>query len=83
MTHTRYLDECLNDLLVNSEYETDIKLVYLVRAQCLAHRIDQLHNRDTDMEDVDGPPLPSVAALQVELDGLRNSLSPELQGDGE
>ncbi|KAF5020108.1 hypothetical protein F66182_7871 [Fusarium sp. NRRL 66182] len=85
MRYTKYIQSCLSVLEKEREYETDIRLVYLVRIQHLTERISQLNSPDDPAEEVAG--LPSaplsayVSAFDNELDRMRQGLPPELQND--
>ena len=85
MRYTSYLSQCLNELEVTGEYDTDAKLVYLVRIQHLTERITQLHSPDTPPEDIFTPPPPPrsiyVPAIQGELDRIKASLPDILRSD--
>ncbi|KAL3605903.1 hypothetical protein FPOAC2_00854 [Fusarium poae] len=85
MRYTKYTQGCLSMLEQEREYETDVRLVALVRIQHLAERISQLNAPDEPTEEVVGfPTAPTsayVSAFQTELDRIRNGLPLELQND--
>ncbi|RGP73280.1 hypothetical protein FSPOR_2239 [Fusarium sporotrichioides] len=85
MRYTKYTQGCLSVLEQEREYETDVRLIALVRIQHLAERISQLNSPEEPAEEVFGfPTAPTsayVSAFQTELDKIRNGLSLELQND--
>ncbi|KAF5246590.1 hypothetical protein FAUST_1151 [Fusarium austroamericanum] len=85
MRYTRYGQSCLSVLEQEREYETDARLVALVRIQHLTERISQLNAPNEPVEEVAGfPAAPMsayVSAFQTELDKIRNGLPLELQND--
>ncbi|EKJ78550.1 hypothetical protein FPSE_01274 [Fusarium pseudograminearum CS3096] len=85
MRYTRYGQSCLSVLEQEREYETDARLVALVRIQHLTERISQLNAPNEPIEEVAGfPTAPMsayVSAFQTELDKIRNGLPLELQND--
>ncbi|KAF4457959.1 hypothetical protein F53441_214 [Fusarium austroafricanum] len=78
---------CLAVLEQEREYETDLRLVTLVRIQHLTERIAQLNSPDDPAEEVAGLPMAPlsayVSAFHGELDRIRNGLPPDLQNDRE
>ncbi|KAF9774979.1 hypothetical protein IL306_006978 [Fusarium sp. DS 682] len=87
MRYTKYIQQCLAVLEQEREYETDIRLVTLVRIQHLTERIAQLNAPDDPAEEVVGLPAAPlsayVSAFHGELDRIRNGLPPELKNDRE
>ncbi|KAF5607040.1 uncharacterized protein FSUBG_5498 [Fusarium subglutinans] len=85
MRYTKYIQQCLAVLEQEREYDTDMRLVTLVRVQHLTERIAQLNAPDDPAEEVVGLPAAPlsayVSAFHGELDRIRNGLSPELQND--
>lgn len=85
MRYTKYIQQCLAVLEQEREYDTDMRLVTLVRVQHLTERIAQLNAPDDPAEEVVGltaAPLSAyVSAFHGELDRIRSGLSPELQND--
>ncbi|KAF4980152.1 hypothetical protein FZEAL_3771 [Fusarium zealandicum] len=85
MRYTKYIQECLGVLEREKEYETDVRLVYLVRIQHLTERISQLNSPDDPAEEVVGLPTAPlsayVSAFQGELDRIRNGLPVSLKND--
>ncbi|KAI2604519.1 uncharacterized protein GGS25DRAFT_534938 [Hypoxylon fragiforme] len=59
--YTAYIDQCLKDLEVGKEYETDLLLVHLVRIQHFTERISQLN----DKSQLGGNDLPGMARTPV------------------
>ncbi|KAF5004896.1 hypothetical protein FDECE_8616 [Fusarium decemcellulare] len=86
MRYTKYIQECLGVLEREKEYETDVRLVYLVRIQHLTERISQLNSPDDPAEEVVGLPTAPlsayVSAFQGELDRIKIGLPPGLKDDG-
>lgn len=87
MRYTKYMQGCLSALEEESEYETDTRLVALIRIQHLTERIAQLNVSDDPAEEIAGLPTAPmsayVSAFHTELDRIRNGLPPELQNDSE
>ncbi|KAF5965298.1 hypothetical protein FBULB1_12292 [Fusarium bulbicola] len=85
MRYTKYIQQCLAVLEQEREYDTDMRLVTLVRVQHLTERIAQLNAPDDPAEELVGLPAAPlsayVSAFHGELDRIRNGLSPELQND--
>ncbi|KAM5355344.1 hypothetical protein ACJ41O_001990 [Fusarium nematophilum] len=85
MRYTKYIQECLGVLEREKEYETDVRLIYLVRIQHLTERISQLNCPDDPAEEVAGLPTAPlsayVSAFQGELDRIRNNLPADLKND--
>ncbi|KAJ4016477.1 hypothetical protein NW766_004674 [Fusarium irregulare] len=85
MRYTKYIQTCLSVLEQEREYETDTRLVALVRIQHLTERISQLNAPDDPTEEVLGLPTAPmsayVSAFHTELDRIRLSLPLELQND--
>ncbi|KAH7219297.1 hypothetical protein DER44DRAFT_805235 [Fusarium oxysporum] len=85
MRYTKYIQQCLAVLEQEREYNTDMRLVTLVRVQHLTERIAQLNAPDDPAEEVVGLPAAPlsayVSAFHGELDRIRNELPPELQND--
>ncbi|KAJ4271337.1 hypothetical protein NW762_000039 [Fusarium torreyae] len=85
MRYTKYIQGCLAVLEQEREYETDTRLVTLVRIQHLTERISQLNSPDDPAEEVAGLPTAPlsayVSAFQGELDRIRNGLPPDLNND--
>ncbi|KAG6148643.1 hypothetical protein E4U28_003764 [Claviceps purpurea] len=86
MTFTQYIQESLNVLENETEYESDVTLVFLVRVQRLTERIFEFTSKDRGEEDILGiPSAPTtayMAAFQNEIDRIRDSLPMRLQNDG-
>ncbi|KFA72947.1 hypothetical protein S40288_05080 [Stachybotrys chartarum IBT 40288] len=61
MRYTEYLKQCISELELGAEYESDAKLVYLVRIQHLTERITHLHCPDTAAEETFSLPRPPRA----------------------
>ncbi|KAF7563265.1 hypothetical protein G7046_g853 [Stylonectria norvegica] len=84
-SYTKDLDQCLGELQVTAEYETDQLAVQLVRFQHLTNRIIQFHGRDQVMDDLPGSLKASVTAyteaFQRDLEGLRMAVPPNLKSD--
>lgn len=89
MRFTRYLDQCLKDLEAATEYESDEQLVTLVRIQHLTERLAQLGEEGQPTEEVPAIPTMStpreavISACHMELDRIRQGLSPRLKSDSE
>ncbi|KAI3574142.1 hypothetical protein IWW34DRAFT_633764 [Fusarium oxysporum f. sp. albedinis] len=85
MRYTKYIQQCLAVLEQEREYDTDMRLVTLVRVQHLAERIAQLNAPDDPTEEIVGLPAAPlsayVSAFHNELDRIRNGLPPELTND--
>ncbi|KAF7550117.1 hypothetical protein G7046_g8123 [Stylonectria norvegica] len=85
MRYTKYIQEGLKVLEDDKEYETDERLVHLVRIQHLTERISELNMRDDPAEEVAGLPTAPrsayVFAFQGELDRIRNNLPATLKND--
>ncbi|KAG6992077.1 hypothetical protein FOFC_00559 [Fusarium oxysporum] len=85
MRYTKYIQQCLAVLEQEREYDTDMRLVMLVRVQHLTERIAQLNAPDDPAEEVVGLPVAPfsayVSAFHGELDRIRNGLPPELTND--
>lgn len=85
MRYTKYIQACLAALEQEQEYETDLRLVTLVRIQHLTERIAQLNSPDDAAEEVAGLPTAPisayVSAFQSELDRIRNGLPHDLRND--
>jgi hypothetical protein len=85
MRYTKYIQACLAALEQEQEYETDSRLVTLVRIQHLTERIAQLNSPDDPAEEVAGLPTAPlsayVSAFQSELDRIRNELPHDLRND--
>ncbi|KAH7269394.1 uncharacterized protein BKA55DRAFT_588121 [Fusarium redolens] len=85
MRYTKYIQQCLAVLEQEREYDTDMRLVTLVRIQHLTERIAQLNAPDDPAEEVVGLPAAPlsayVSAFHSELDRIRNGLHPELTND--
>lgn len=85
MRYTKYIQACLAALEQEQEYETDLRLVTLVRIQHLTERIAQLNSPDDPAEEVAGLPTAPisayVSAFQSELDRIRNGLPQDLRND--
>lgn len=85
MRYTRYMQDCLKVLEEETEYETDMKLVYLVRIQHITARIAQLSSQDDPAEELSGIPTAPlsayVSAFQVELNRIHEGLPPRLKQD--
>lgn len=79
------MQECLQVLEEEQEYETDVTLVNLVRIQHLTSRIAQLNSQDDPTEEVVGLPTAPlsayVSAFQGELNRIRESLPNNLKSD--
>ncbi|RYP48757.1 hypothetical protein DL768_005414 [Monosporascus sp. mg162] len=78
-----YLSQCLRELEVNKEYESDLFLVNLVRIQHLTERISRLHAKDHVDDDLPGvaraPMNVYLNAFQGELDRYKNALPRHLR----
>lgn len=76
--YTKYHDQCLAELEVSAEYESDILLVHLVRIQHLTQRIVDFNNRDQTPDELPGiaiTPIPTYqTAFHTELQRIRNLL---------
>lgn len=87
MRYTKYIQQCLAVLEQEREYDTDMRLVTLVRVQHLTERIAQLNAPDDPAEEIVGLPAAPlsayVSAFHNELDRIRNGLPPELTNDSE
>lgn len=87
MRYTKYIQQCLAVLEQEREYDTDMRLVTLVRVQHLTERIAQLNAPDDPTEEIVGLPAAPlsayVSAFHNELDRIRNGLPPELTNDSE
>lgn len=89
MRFTRYLDQCLRDLEVATEYESDEQLVSMVRIQHLMERLAELGEEGEPTEEVSAiPTMPTpreaiISACQMELDRIQEGLSPRLKSDSE
>ncbi|KAM0253458.1 hypothetical protein ACHAP5_000487 [Fusarium lateritium] len=85
MRYTKYIQGCLATLEQEQEYETDLRLVTLVRIQHLIERIAQLNSPDDPAEEVAGLPTAPVSAyvsaFHSELDRIRNELPHDLRND--
>lgn len=85
MRYTKYIQACLAALEQDQEYDTDLRLITLVRIQHLTERIAQLNSPDDAAEDVAGLPTAPisayVSAFQSELDRIRNELPHDLRND--
>ncbi|KAF5680835.1 hypothetical protein FHETE_223 [Fusarium heterosporum] len=85
MRYTKYIQTCLATLEEEQEYETDFRLITLVRIQHLTERIAQLNSPDDPAEEVAGlPTAPKsayVSAFHGELDRIRNGLPYNLRND--
>ncbi|KAK2136380.1 hypothetical protein NOF04DRAFT_1338498 [Fusarium oxysporum II5] len=85
MRYTKYIQQCLAVLEQEREYDTDMRLVTLVRVQHLTERIAQLNAPDDPAEEIVGLPAAPlsayVSAFHNELDRIRNGLPPELTND--
>ncbi|KAK0745548.1 hypothetical protein B0T18DRAFT_367263 [Schizothecium vesticola] len=83
--YTAYLDQSLKELESAAEYETDQLVVQLVRIQHLTDKIFHFHARDQLIDELhEIPKAPTAVCLetfQMQLDTLRNTLSPNLQHD--
>lgn len=79
------MQEGLKVLEEETEYETDVKLVYLVRIQHLTARIAQLSSQDDPAEELSGIPTAPlsayVSAFQGELNRIHEGLPPKLKQD--
>ncbi|KAG5948255.1 hypothetical protein E4U59_002056 [Claviceps monticola] len=86
MTFTQYIQESLNVLENETEYESDVTLVFLVRVQRLTERIFEFTSKDRSEEDFPGipsaPMTAYVAAFQNEINRIHESLPMRLQNDG-
>ncbi|KAH7304327.1 hypothetical protein B0I35DRAFT_445530 [Stachybotrys elegans] len=80
--YTRYLDQCLNELEIAAEYETDQLAVELIRVQHVIEKIFQFHTRDQLVDELPGIPKASATiyleAFQTELDTLCSALPTSL-----
>ncbi|RYO75998.1 hypothetical protein DL766_005384 [Monosporascus sp. MC13-8B] len=78
-----YLSQCLSELEVHKEYESDLFLVNLVRIQHLTERISRLHAKDHVEDDLPGvaraPTNVYLNAFQGELDRYKNGLPRHLR----
>lgn len=87
MRYTEYLKQCISELELGAEYESDAKLVYLVRIQHLTERITHLHCPDAAAEETFSFPRPPravyVPAMQSEWDRINNALPESLRSDSE
>jgi hypothetical protein len=85
--YTAYLDQSLKELEGAAEYETDQLVVQLVRIQHLTDKIFHFHGRDQLVDELhEIPKAPTAVCLetfQMQLDTLRNTLSPNLEHDCE
>ncbi|RBR21817.1 hypothetical protein FVER53590_00428 [Fusarium verticillioides] len=85
MRYTKYIQQCLAVLEQEREYDTDMRLVTLVRVQHLTERIAQLNAPDDPTEEVVGLPAAPlsayVSAFHSELERIRNGLHPQLTND--
>ncbi|KIL84462.1 hypothetical protein FAVG1_12252 [Fusarium avenaceum] len=85
MRYTKYIQACLAALEQDQEYDTDLRLITLVRIQHLTERIAQLNSPDDAAEEVAGLPTAPisayVSAFQSELDRIRNELPHDLRND--
>lgn len=83
--YTPYLEQCMKDLEVAREYETDYLIVNLVRIQHLTERISQLHAKEhlpQDLQDISRAPMNVyLDAFQQELDKYRHGLPRGLQNN--
>ncbi|KAI2604640.1 hypothetical protein GGR54DRAFT_454610 [Hypoxylon sp. NC1633] len=76
--YTPYIDQCLRELDVAKEYETDSLLVHLVRIQHLSERISQLHSKDQIQNELVGITRAPLSAYEgmfhTELENFKASL---------
>ncbi|KAH9894666.1 hypothetical protein F4778DRAFT_284551 [Xylariomycetidae sp. FL2044] len=83
--YTSYVDQCLRELEVSQECETDSLLVHLVRIQHLSERISKLHTRDHFDDDLHGiarAPLNAYfGVFQNELDKYKAALPRHLRSN--
>lgn len=81
--YTKYMDECLKELVDSGEYKTDHLIVELVRIQRLTEKVSHFHGDDSPMDEPLGSPEPSTMArietFRVELNDLRNTIPPSLK----
>jgi hypothetical protein len=79
------MDQCLKDLDDAREYKTDQLVIQLVHIQRLTEKIFHFHSSDSPVDEQLGSPEPStmarLEAFRVELDSLRNALTPSLKSD--
>lgn len=87
MRYTNYMQECVTELDIRRECDTDIALTYMIRAQHLTERIYQLDAKDQALEQVSeipsAPMSVYVSAFQSELDRLRESMPEWLKADSQ
>ncbi len=89
MVYSPYLHQCLQHLEQEGEYDFDLNLVYLVRVQYLSQRIAHCSSHEAQLPGM--PVTPEffaprdlyIAALQTELDQMRENLPLRLQTDSE
>lgn len=83
--YTKYLDQCLKELEIAAEYETDLLAINLVRVQHLTERIFHYHTGDQLVNELPGVPKTTTAvylnSFQAELDRIRNELPPNLKAN--
>jgi hypothetical protein len=86
MQWTSYMDECLDILTESRESPSDERFVCQVRLQLLAQRVSRAKLQARGVELANGtivPPGFYLKALQLKLQELKRSISPELQQDGQ
>ncbi|KAI0170013.1 hypothetical protein GGR52DRAFT_492021 [Hypoxylon sp. FL1284] len=80
--YSSYVNQCLSELEAGNEYETDVILVHLVRAQHLSERVAQLHSKDQAEIETSAfarAPVSAYSGLfHAELEKFRASLPPSL-----
>jgi hypothetical protein len=85
MPHTKYTEQCCQELAVAQEYSTDELVIPLVKIQQLARRVfdsfsyDDLNNGEIDGEFMTGV---TVDALMRDFQSLRLSIGPRLRQNG-
>ena len=85
MRFSNYMQQCLTELEMNREYDTDALLVQLVRLQNITEKIVRLNNKDDIVDLVPAIPRAPLsayqAAFQTELDNIDQSLSKSLRNN--
>ncbi|KAH7369741.1 hypothetical protein BKA65DRAFT_561029 [Rhexocercosporidium sp. MPI-PUGE-AT-0058] len=80
---TKYHEQCLEELEIFAEYDSDILLVQIVRIQHLTQKIVDFNNRDQLPDVLPGivemPASAYHAAFMTELERLREGVNPSLR----
>ncbi|KAI1105548.1 hypothetical protein F4804DRAFT_303786 [Jackrogersella minutella] len=83
--YTPYIDQCLRELEVDGEYETDSLLTHIVRIQHLSERIEQLHTKDpvvNELTDIARAPVSAYSGMfHAELERFITSLPQSLSSN--